>query len=158
MDATKEAFFLEHVLDQNADGVRRWGFKDIRLGVLTDEEVREQAWDYFGSHGCWIGAAPMTDDYRYQSMTDPARTPFERLYYVFRGPSKMPILAYRLIGSRKDRRLRLHDPMECFDSQTPAGHLTIMQLFHEDEAPENTMTVPESYFLAHMGDPVTKWV
>ena len=72
----------------------------------------DQVWDWFGDHGAFIGGIPLDAKYVPECITDPDRTPFERLGYV--GPDnilKTPFIVLRL-REKAIRDGRLHDPME----------------------------------------------
>ncbi len=161
----KSCFFEEHILQTPADciPIKEWGFKDMRIGALSDEEAQQAVWDYWGNHGCFIGGAPVTAGYTHHGLTDPAHTPFARLYYVWRGPLLWPLVALRLraetlaAGPLGDES-RVYDAMEQLDWGTKEGELAIYQLIDEAFPPDCYMGIPEDAFLAHFGAVATRWV
>jgi len=160
------AWFERHVLANPPDWTqpKEWGFKDMRLGVLTRDECIHAVWDYFGDHGCFIGGAPMTDGYAAQAMIAPDTTPFERLYFFNRGALLAPVLAHRLrpdvikagpIAEHKQKRV--FDSMELLDWDTEGDDLCLHDLRHEEHVPEPMMHVPEAFFLEHF-PAAERWV
>ena len=83
-----------------------------------DTQCRYAVWKWFGDFGCFIGHVG-TSRYNVTAMTEPGRTPFERLYFVpAHDDIENPILAVRL---RRDWRDKMGDPNGIFrlDSSDP---------------------------------------
>ena len=164
MDADKIKSFQSHVVEVKADP-SDLGFKDLRLGIGPASCDQEEIWNWFGNHGCYIGGTPMAKGYVSSGLVAEATTPFECLYYVYRGTRLPPLLAHRL---RRDVRKhgpcydgknsRVWDPMECLSWEGDANAVTIHLLRHKANPPEAEMSVPEEYFLTYFGDLVQKWV
>jgi hypothetical protein len=165
LDPRQEKYFRENVLVWTGDDVEELGFKDLRLNVLKQEKIQETVWDYYGNHGCFIGGAPMTKGYVAGGMVAEATTPFDRLYYVYRGTAMPPLLAYRLRADVLKRGpcydgkgSRVFDTMEMLDWNCQGEKVCLQELIDEEGVPEQSMNVPETFFLQHYGTVAQKWV
>jgi hypothetical protein len=134
---------------------------DLSEGGGLIHETPLGVWDWFGDHGCFIGGAPMTEGYNEIGLTDPARTPFERLYIVHSRPAEdeRAIIALRL-RKRARQEKRIHDCMEIipWDSADERDSLVIYELGNSDNPPEPFTSMPEETFLAEYAGRVTCWV
>ena len=119
-------------------------------------------WNWFGENGAFIGGAPMCEGYDEGAIVDPARTPFERLYFV---AAPVPILALRL-RPRAHREKRLHDSMELIgtlaDMDDKVNGLVVYTIVGDidDAYVEADTEVDETEFVNTLSrtHTVTRWV
>jgi hypothetical protein len=142
-----------------------------------------QLWNALGNIGCFIGniqaGGPFSDakeKYNDSWLTDPARSPFERLYV--KKPSatdQTAFWAYRLKPHR-EARASLSDPMErltprsCMNKNGRKTGVIIAPLPEQDEEQEEEDEEDEEYFaepvtecdekelIAEYGADLDKWV
>lgn len=164
MDATRIAAFDEFIVQPTYEP-DDLGFKDLRLGLLPVDRLQSIVWNWLGNHGCFIGKEPLGEGYASAGLTAAETTPFECLYYVYRGPARPPILAHRLRpdvikrGPCYDgKQSRVYDPMECLSWDTEAPDVTIYTMTRSKSPPERTMDISEDFLLAHFQGAVQKWV
>jgi hypothetical protein len=142
LSASSWSFFKTHVLVRPADWSQphEWGFKDERLDVLSKEQRVGSVWHYFGNHGCFIGGEPPSETYEGSRLVDDATTPFERLYYVYRGTKECPLVVCRLredvlmagpIAEHKQKRV--FDAMELLDWTRGMGDEVFLYSRHKED-------------------------
>ncbi len=151
--------FKQCVLARPDDWTRpaEWGFKDERLDVLTKEELVGNVWHYFGNHGVFIGGEPATELYHGSRMVEDATTPFERMYYVYRGTKECPLVAVRLRADvykagpiAEHKQKRVFDAMEILHwTKRSTDGLHLYALHKEEDIPEALCDIPEGLFLEH---------
>lgn len=157
--ATKTAPSAEFIKKMDALQASSAGKARTRTGPVTHARV----WDWFGNAEVFLGAEPLTEQYKPSSMVDPRYTPFERFYVVEDAPG-VPLLALRL-RPFAFRDARIHDPLgrivtrkDMKDGVRGLALYTLDDDEEEDNVPEPYTDVSEDDFLAHFGARATRWV
>lgn len=117
-------------------------------------------WDWFGNHGAFIGGAPMCKGSNEDGLTDPARTPFERLYVA--AAHTKPFLALRL-RPHAAHDGRFSDAMEIIvrrNNMNDTTHGLYLYTLAEDpnDPPEPCCEISELDLLAANIDTLECWV
>ena len=158
--AKLRAGFMRDIAD---DEFAKAGFKDARLGCPASQ-TRTTILRWLNNSSCFIGSyyeEPPTGEI----FVDVDKTPFHRLYYVYLGPKRCPLLALRMQQRIKGekRAWRIDDPYECLPNAfyTKEAHerdeVTIYALNDEEDTVEATTSIKEADFLAAFPEAQT-WV